>query len=64
MVRRQERIEHELGVLREVVKQEAGETLIRPAILKRWELISRDVDQGKGRAFKSVKEMRNWLKKL
>ncbi|MBI3627272.1 MAG: hypothetical protein HY220_00775 [Candidatus Sungbacteria bacterium] len=64
LVRRQERIERELGVLREVVKQEAGEALIRPAVLKRWEKISRDLDHGKGRTFSSPAKMRQWLKRL
>ena len=64
LMRRQERIEHELVVLREVVKQEAGEALIRPAVLRRWERISRDIDRGKGRVFESAVEMRNWLKRL
>lgn len=64
LVRRQERIEKEIRVLREVVNQEAGEALIRPAVLKRWERISRDLDRGKGRAFSSPAEMRRWLKRL
>jgi len=64
LVRRQERIERELGVLREVVKQEAGEALIRPAVLRRWERISRDLDRGKGKTFSSPAEMQQWLKQL
>ena len=64
LVRRQERIERELGVLREVIKQEAGEALIRPAVLRRWERISRDLDREKGRVFSSPAEMRRWLKWL
>ncbi|MEK9171862.1 MAG: hypothetical protein AAB782_01350 [Patescibacteria group bacterium] len=64
LLRRQERIERELGVLSEVIKQEAGEALIRHAVLKRWERISRDLDQGRGRSFSSPVEMRRWLKQL
>ena len=64
LVRRQERMERELGVLREVVKQEVEERHIRPSVLKRWERISRDLDKGKGRSFSSLKEMNRWLKNL
>lgn len=64
LVRRQERIERELVVLREVVKTEAGEALIRPAVLKRWEKSSRELDRGEGRVFSSPVEMRRWLKHL
>ena len=64
LVRRQERMERELGILREVVKQEVEERRIRPSVLKRWERISRDLDNGKGRSFSSLKEMNRWLKNL
>lgn len=64
LVRRQGRVERELKVLKEVVRQEMDETQIRPAILKRWEQISRDLDSGKGHTFGSVTEMQNWLKAL
>lgn len=64
LVRRQGRIEQELEILKKIVRQEVDETWIRPAILKRWEQISRGLDGGKGRVFSSAVEMRNWLKHL
>jgi hypothetical protein len=64
LVKRQSRIEEELAVLREVVKEQAGDELIRPAILKKWERISGDLDRGQGRVFKSQKEIKAWFKNL
>ncbi len=64
LLRRQERIERQVRTLSEVVRHEADEDRIRPTVLKRWERISRDLDQGKGRVFSSVAAMREWLRKL
>lgn len=64
LIRRQGRVEQELEVLKKIVRQEVDETQIRPAVLKRWERISRDIDRGKGRVFDSAAEMRSWLKSL
>lgn len=64
LVRRQEKVERELAVLKEVVKEQAEDNLIRPAVLKKWERISKDIDTGKGRVFKSPKEVGAWFKKL
>lgn len=61
LMRRQMRIEKELCVLRKVLQAEIGEERIRPAALKRWDRISRDLDRGKGRSFASVREMRAGL---
>ena len=63
LIRRQERVEKDLSLLKEVVRREAEEW-INPAMLKRWERISHDLDQGKGRRFSSLGEMRRWLKNL
>lgn len=64
ILRRQEKMEAEFDVVKKILAAEIQEEKIRPAVLKRWERISRDMDQGKGRAFSSVKEMRQWLRKL
>ncbi len=64
MMRRQARIEEEVRAVREMLLHERYEAEIRPAVLARWEKISRDLDQGKGRVFSSVSEMRKWLKNL
>ena len=64
LVNRQERMEEELVVLKTMVRAEIDEGYIRPSILRRWERISRDLDRGKGRVFKSAREMHEWLKKI
>lgn len=64
LIERQERVEKELGFLREVVRAGIEEEYIRSATLKRWERISRDLDRGRGRVFSSLAEMRAWLKQL
>lgn len=64
IVERQMRIEKELRVVKEMLRQEIEEEQIRPEVLARWERISRDLDRGKGQAFSSVSEMRSWLKRL
>ena len=61
LVQRQERVEKELHTLKEVVRRETEE-YINPSTIKRWERISRDLDNGKGRAFSSVTKMNQWLK--
>ena len=63
LIRRQKRFEKDLSLLKEVVRREAEEW-INPVMLKRWERISRDLDQGKGRRFSSLGEMRRRLKNL
>ncbi len=64
LIRRQERVERELALLREVVKEQAEDDLIRSPVLKKWERISRDLDRGRGRSFASLKEMKAWLRAL
>ncbi|MBI3420877.1 MAG: hypothetical protein HY006_02335 [Candidatus Sungbacteria bacterium] len=64
IVRRQAKIEQELRAVRKVLRREIDEAEIRPAVLSRWEKISRDLDDGKGLAFSSVSKMRDWLKSL
>lgn len=64
LLKRQEKIEEELDVVKKILRAEAEEVHIKPTVLKRWERISRDLDRGKGRSFSSLKEMRGWLKSL
>ena len=63
LVQRQDRVEKELHTLKEVVRKETEE-YINPLATKRWERISRDLDNGKGRTFSSIKKMNQWLKNL
>lgn len=64
LVRRQQKVERELDVLKKIVQHEIREEQIHPSIAKRWERISSDLDRDKGRSFSSVKEMKKWLKQL
>ena len=64
LIQRQVKVEREVAVLKELFRQEADEKRIRPAVLKRWERISRDLDRGKGRVFHSVNAMSRWLNNL
>lgn len=63
LLKRQEKVEAELDILKQIVLFDE-EKLIKPSVLKRWERISHDIDQGKGRVFDSVAEMRSWLKNI
>ncbi len=62
IVRRQARIEQEVRAVKEMLLQERDEVEIKPAVLARWEKISRDLDSGKGLEFSSASKMREWLK--
>jgi hypothetical protein len=63
LLKRQEKVEEELGAIRKIIRSE-WDGLIRPQALKRWERISRDLDKGSGRSFTSLAEMKKWLRKL
>ena len=63
LLKRQNKIEAELGFLKKMVFWD-DEKFIRPSILKKWEKISHDMDQGRGRFFDSVSEMKSWLKNM
>lgn len=63
IIRRQFQIEKELKILKKAVLK-SDENYIYSFALKKWERISNDLDQGKGRFFTSVKEMEKWLKNL
>lgn len=63
ITRRQILLEKELSFLKKVVFA-TEEDFIRGAMLRRWEQVSRSLDQGAGRSFASMKEMKQWLKKL
>ena len=64
LLKRQEKVEEELGIMKKVLWIVSDEEKIRPSILKRWEKISRRLDRGEGRSFTSAKEMKKWLKSL
>ena len=63
VLRRQEKLEREFNMLKKAVL-ETDETNINPAVLKRWERISKDLDNGKGRQFSSLRDMKKWLARL
>ena len=63
VLRRQEKLEREFNMLKKAVL-ETDETNINPATLKRWERISKDLDNGKGRQFSSLRDMKKWLARL
>ena len=62
LLKRQEKIEAELDFIKKIVLDE--EKFIRSSVLKKWEKISYDMDQRKGRFFDSVSEMKSWLKNM
>ena len=64
LLRRQEKIEKELGVVKEILRRETNDEQIRPSVLRRWERMSRQLDSGRGRSFSSITEMKKWLKSL
>ena len=64
LIQRQIKIEKELSAVKEMIRSEMNEARIPPEILSRWERISRDLDNGKGRTFSSPRQMRAWLKDL
>lgn len=64
LLQRQARVEKELRVVKEILRNEISEEAIKPAVLKRWEKISRELDGGKGKVFSSAQEMRRWLGNL
>jgi len=61
MVKRQERVEAQVEVLKKMFRFAAEESYILPAALKRWERISREIDDGSGRSFSSAASMKKWL---
>lgn len=64
LLRRQVKIEEDIRVVKEVLRNEINGENIQPATLKRWERISSDLDAGKGRIFSSLRDMRLWLRNL
>ena len=64
LLKRQEKVEEELGIMKKALWIVSDEEKIRPSILKRWEKISRGLDRGEGRSFASAKEIKKWLKSL
>ncbi len=64
LLRRQAKIEEDMRVVKEVLRNEINGENIRPAMLKRWERISGELDAGKGRTFSSLRIMQLWLRGL
>lgn len=64
LLRRQVKIEEDIRVVKEILRNEINGENIRPAMLKRWERISSDLDAGRGRPFSSPRLMRLWLRNL
>ncbi len=63
IIHRQSLIERELAFLKKKLV-DFDEKNIKPSVLLRWERISRDLDQDRGQAFSSLKDMKKWLKNL
>lgn len=63
LLKRQDKVEAELDFLKKMVLSD-DEKLIKTSVLKKWDRISRDIDNGKGRVFNSITEMKNWQKKF
>ena len=63
IVERQDKLELELNLLKKAVLEDK-ELNIKPSVLKKWERISKDLDNGKGRFFNSPEAARKWLKTL
>lgn len=64
LLKRQERTEKELETVKDLIKMYIEDLPVRPAALKRWERISRNMDRGKGRSFTSLEEMKKWFARL
>lgn len=63
LLKRQYKVEAELDFLKKLVLAD-DEKFIKPSVLKKWERISCDMDNGRGRVFNSITEMKDWLKKF
>ena len=64
LVRRQEKIEKDMRLVKEILWDEMSDERIKLEVLKRWERISGDLDRGKGKTFSSPQTMRLWLHNL
>lgn len=64
IIDRQMTMEKDLRIVKMMLQYEINDGDIRPEVLARWEKISRDLDRGKGYAFSSASDMRQWLKRL
>lgn len=63
ILKNQEELRLEVSALRQVVVNELGEEL-RPAVKKRLEKISKELDRGGGEHFDSIGEFRDFMRKL
>ena len=64
LLKRQDHIERILDGIREWVRAAIDEDAIPPSVLRRWERISKDMDEGRGRSFNSHQTMKQWLARL
>jgi len=62
ILRRQDKLEEAFEALKKIVDSEYDEDRIKPSALKKWDKISRDMDNGKGTFFNSPEEARKWLR--
>lgn len=58
LAERQQRLEKEISLLKDVVQIDLEGEHIRPEVLRRLDRMSRDLDAGKGKRFASMKEFR------
>lgn len=56
LIKRQQRVEEELDIVKKILREEIGEGQIKPSVLKRWERISKELDQGKGHRFSLARD--------
>ncbi len=64
MISRQSKIEAAIDALSKVVASEIDDSRIKLTVLKRWDRISKDLDNGRGRFFSSAGEAKKWLRSL
>ena len=64
IIYRQDKLEKAFKAIRQIVDSEFDDDRIKPSALRKWEKISRELDNGKGHFFNSQEDARKWLKTL
>lgn len=64
ILRRQDKLEEAFEAIKNIVDGAFDDARIKPSALKKWEKISREMDNGKGLFFNSPEEARKWLKMI
>ena len=64
IIYRQDKLEKAFKAIRQIVDSEFDDDRIKPSTLRKWENISRELDNGKGHFFNSQEDARKWLKTL